>query len=145
MATMFSASLRPTRTRILLIALAIVLLLGYGLFAAQRARSATLAKKVYAEVNGFPATPVVVNGSHVVSVTKAGQGNYNVKFDRHVDNCAFATALSDANTSTVGTAVFVEVFHNSAGHTDTLLVRPVNRNNVLVDNPFSVIGLCPST
>src|SRR5437660_2467358 len=46
MATMFSASLRPTRTRILLIALAVALLLGYGLFNAQRARSATPAKNL---------------------------------------------------------------------------------------------------
>jgi len=40
MATMFSASLRPTRTRILLIALTVVVLLGYGLLNTQRARGA---------------------------------------------------------------------------------------------------------
>jgi hypothetical protein len=67
MATTFSASLRPTRTRILLIAVAVALLLGYGLFTAQRARSATLAKKVSTGVKGSTAT--LVHPSHVIGIS----------------------------------------------------------------------------
>src|SRR5438445_12702145 len=74
MATTFSASLRPTRTRILLIALTVVVLLGYGLFTAQRARSATLTKKAFAGVEVVSGTATLVHPSHVTAVVYEAMG-----------------------------------------------------------------------
>jgi hypothetical protein len=93
MATTFSASLRPTRTRILLIAVAVALLLGYGLFTAQRARSATLAKKVSTGVKGSTAT--LVHPSHVIGISHPFTGVFNLTFDRHVDNCSIIAGVTE--------------------------------------------------
>ena len=90
MATTFSASLRPTRTRILLIALTVALLLGYGLFTAQRARSATLAKKAFAGVEVSGGTATLFHPVHVTGVSYVATGQYQVTFDRHVDNCSMS-------------------------------------------------------
>jgi hypothetical protein len=86
MATMFSASLRPTRTRILLIALTVVVLLGYGLLHAQRARGAGGS----GTENGIPSqarsAPLSATGSckpallDYVENTTDGQGTSSASF-----------------------------------------------------------------
>ena len=90
MATTFSASLRPTRTRILLIALTVVVLLGYGLFTAQRARSATLTKKAFAGVEVVSGTATLVHPSHVTAVVYEAMGQYERAeklYQRALDIC----------------------------------------------------------
>jgi hypothetical protein len=149
MATTFSASLRPTRTRILLIALAVAVVLGGGLFTAQHARSATLTKKAFAGVKVTGGAPTLVHPSHVTRVTSSGpgSGHYTVTFDRHVDNCSFSMtvdvhggssafavleAANGSNYSFLSTSDEVVQAVDSAAHT-------------AVDTDFDIIALCPGT
>ena len=141
MATTFSASLHPTRTRILLITIAVALLLGYGLFSAQRARSATLAKKVFTGVKGSTAT--LVNPSHVIGISHPATGVFNLTFDRHVDNCSIVAGITEDGGQVLVDNETVRVIRQS---------RPNNVVGVLVqagaggvDGPFDIIGLCPAT
>jgi hypothetical protein len=92
-ATATLRAVRSTRTRDLLIALTVALLLGYGLFSAQRARSATLAKKVFAGVRG--STVTLVNQSHVIALGHPATGVFDITFDRHVDNCSIIAGATE--------------------------------------------------
>ena len=71
----------------------------YGLLTAQQARSATtLTKKAFAVVDGT--SGALIRGSHALSSSKRGIGNYVVTFDRHIDNCAItATNGFDSTAS----------------------------------------------
>ena len=148
MATTLSASLRPTRTRILLITVTVVVLLGYGLFTAQRARSATLTKKAFAGVKVVSGTATLVHPSHVTAVVYEAMGQYLLTFDRHVDNCSFAV------TSGFHRGVFAlmgRVFSTVNGSFDA---RTTSQQEVFqfdssshnsADADFDIIALCPGT
>ena len=147
MATTFSASLRPTRTRILLIALAVVVLLGYGLFTAQRAGSATLAKKAFTGVKVSGGTPTLVHPSHVTGVTSLGTGRYAVTFDRHVDNCSFSLTVDVYGG---GTAFAVLEAANGPivpglPTSDEVVQAVDSAAHTAVNTDFDIIALCPGT
>ena len=150
MAITFSASLRPTRARILLIALTVALLLGYGLFTAQRARSATtLAKKAFAGVKvSLAGTATLVHPVHVTGVTETSTGDYILTFDRHMDNCSFAmdndlnggVGTFNANAFAIGNAAKIGV-----GTTSQEFVVQTFPGGNRADDDFDIIALCPGT
>jgi hypothetical protein len=82
---------KPTRSRVLTAVCFLAILFGcYGLFTAQQARSATLAKKAFAGVKVVSGTATLVHPNHVTAIVYNSAGQYLVTFDRHVDNCSFA-------------------------------------------------------
>ena len=142
MATTFSASLRPTRTRILLIALTVALLLGYGLFTAQRARSATLAKKAFAGVEVSGGTATLFHPVHVTGVSYVATGQYQVTFDRHVDNCS----MSVTSRFEGGSSSFNQFRIGPGFSTSQINVVEANATaSSLADGDFDIIALCPGT
>jgi hypothetical protein len=80
MATTLSASLRPTRTRILFIAVTVVVVLGYGLFNAQQARSGGGS----GTENGIPAGP----SSQAQSAPLSATGSCKPALLDYVENTA---------------------------------------------------------
>ena len=152
MATTFGASLRPTRTRILLIALAFALLLGYGLFTAQRARGASgLAKKAFTGVKVSAGTLTLINPIHVTAVSYIGPGtttgDYVITFDRHVDNCSFSVTNDlHGGTSFSGHAFGVANGPGLGKTTSQELVEQFDSSShASVDGDFDIIALCPGT
>jgi len=145
-ATSFSASPRPTRTRILPIALAIAVLLALGWFTAQRAKSATLTKKAFAGVKVVGTTATLVHPSHVIAVTHSVTGSYKVTFDRHVDNCSLSAAADFHGGSGLIAVFQLENDSINGGSTadEVVLVRN-SSNQVFADGDFDVIALCPGT
>jgi len=146
MATTFSASLRPTRTRILLIALAVAVVLGGGLFSAQRARSATLTKKAFTGVRSVGTTATLVNPIHVTGVTHTVSGIYKVTFDRHVDNCSLsATASFHSGSGLIAVFQLENDSVNSGSTADEVVFVRNSSNQVFADGDFDIIALCPGT
>jgi hypothetical protein len=153
MAESLNASHPLTRSRFLLVAVTVAVLLFVGLITATRASSTTaLAKRVFATVDGT--TGALAHGSHVVSVSRSGTGLYNVMFDRHMDNCAIAVSLgldrpvepdmgpladklTFAVNSSPNTNVVVAAYDFDAGGTPG--------HQVFADSDFHLIGICPST
>jgi hypothetical protein len=82
----------------------------------------------YAVVDGRSTPPTIARGVGAVSVNRPGTGQYQVRFNRNVRNCAYIASLGDVDAtgvegpgeiSTVGdnasvTGVFIQTF-NSAG------------------------------
>ncbi len=146
MATSFSASPRPTRTRILPIALAIAVLLAFGLFTAQRAKSATLTKKAFAGVKVVGTTATLVHPSHVIAVTHFVTGSYKVTFDRHVDNCSLsATADFHGGSGLIAVFQLENDSINSGSTADEVVLVRNSSNQVFADGDFDIIALCPGT
>jgi hypothetical protein len=147
MATTFNPSFRPTRTRILLIALAVALLLGYGLFTAQQARSATLTKKAFAGVKVSGGTATLVHASHVTGATRLSTGTYKVAFDRHVDNCSFSAAV-DFHGGVANFALFFIAngpFGGFSTSHEVVVVDDARSPDATMDTDFDIIALCPGT
>jgi hypothetical protein len=142
MATTFSASLRPTRTRILLIALTVVVLLGYGLFTAQQARSTTtLAKQVW---GGIRADGSIAHQKHILEVLHVRPGLYLITFDRHVDNCSLQ--VSPRYEGDGATYVHFEIGPVPEPSPDRIALHEVNpAATASVDGDFDIFGMCPST
>ena len=143
MATATIRALKPMRTRILLIALTGVVFLGYGLFTAQQARSATtLPKQVW---GGIRQTGVLVHGKHITAVSRLGTGDYTVTFDRHVDNCSLqVTERLDGGFSDISNYDQFRIFGGSS--TSQVEVVEVNAaGSSRHDGDFDIFGMCPSS
>lgn len=146
MATATVRALRPTRTRVLLIALAVVVLLAFGLFAAQRARSATLTKKAFTGVRSVGTTATLVHPSHVTGVTHTVSGSYKVTFDRHVDNCSLSATVDYHSGSGLIAVFSLENDSVNGGSTaDEVVFVRNSSNQVFADGDFDIIALCPGT
>jgi len=121
-------------------------LLAFGLFTAQRAKSATLTKKAFAGVKVVGTTATLVHPSHVIAVTHSVTGSYKVTFDRHVDNCALSAAADFHGGSGLIAVFQLENDSINSGSTadEVVLVRN-SSNQVFADGDFDIIALCPGT
>ena len=122
------------------------MLLAFGLFTAQRAKSATLTKKAFAGVKVVGTTATLVHPSHVIAVTHSVTGSYKVTFDRHVDNCSLS-----ATADFYGGSGLIAVFQlendsiNSGSTADEVVLVRNSSNQVFADGDFDIIALCPGT
>src|ERR1700730_64785 len=141
MATAIAHTFKPTRSRVLTVVTILAILFGcYGLLSAQQARSATgLPEQVWGGINR---DGTIQHQKHITKVHHFGPGQYKVRFDRHVDNCAIEiTARIEGEGG--GPAVF---FVDIAGSTSEVLVYEETPGGTAPhDGDFDIFGMCPST
>jgi hypothetical protein len=137
------SSFRPTKPRIVTVALFVAILFGcYGLLSAQQARSATtLSKQVW---GGIRTNGTIAHQKHITRVAKSGVGGYTITFDRHVDNCSLQATARDEGGSVSITGAGFAIFPGSST-SKVNVVESDGAGTALTDGDFDIFGMCPSS
>jgi hypothetical protein len=104
------------------------------------------AKRLFAVVDGTPATPTVVRSSGGVKVTRIGadnQGDYTVTFPQAVSQCAYSVTTGDAGNGEQVVEFFVDASKDE-GNANGVDVSVVDTGHKVTDfdGDFSLIVIC---
>jgi hypothetical protein len=104
------------------------------------------ATKLWAAVDGDPVTPTIVRGSGAVAVSRfGGAGQFKVKFDRDVRDCAWIATVGDPSTdgswSSISSRSIATSFSTVLNQSDEVLVETSN-TTTNVNQDFFIAVFC---